>query len=103
MFLGEVAIPQPVIADIAFGIERLPRSKRRKALQSRFDLICEIPPTEWTDAVSQSYGRIEPGLERRAHSNRGFRRGDCAKLITANLDHMARVPGFRSKTGVDKR
>jgi len=26
---AEVAIPQPVLAEIAFGIEPLPRSKRR--------------------------------------------------------------------------
>ena len=35
----ETAIPQPVIAEIAYGIERLPRSKRRSALESRFDLV----------------------------------------------------------------
>ena len=34
-----VSIPQPVVAEIAFGIERLPRSKRRAALQARFDLL----------------------------------------------------------------
>jgi predicted nucleic acid-binding protein len=52
---SDIAIPQPVIAEIAFGIERLPRLRRRKALQSRFDLICaEIPRAEWTDAVSQA-------------------------------------------------
>ena len=37
---SEVAVPQPVLAEIAFGIERLPRSKRRAALQTRFDLLC---------------------------------------------------------------
>ena len=36
---AEVAIPQPVLAEIAFGIERLPRSKRRALLQSRFELV----------------------------------------------------------------
>ena len=42
---ADVAVPQPVIAEIAFGIERLPRSRRRSVLQSRFDLICsELPP-----------------------------------------------------------
>ena len=61
-----VAIPQPVLAEIAFGIERLPRSKRRAALQSRFDLLCvELRRAEWTDAVSQTYGRIKATLERR--------------------------------------
>src|SRR5205823_2376031 len=39
-----VSVPQPVFAEIAFGIERLPRSRRRAALQERFDLISsELP------------------------------------------------------------
>jgi len=100
---GDVAIPQPVVAEIAFGIERLPRSKRRKALQSRFDLICaEIPRTEWTDAVSQAYGRIKATLERRGTRIEDFDAAIAAHalasgatLVTANLDHMARVPGLQ--------
>ncbi len=100
---GDVAIPHPVIAEIAFGIERLPRSKRRKALQSRFDPICaEIPRTEWTDAVSQAYGRIKAALERRGKRIEDFdaaiaahARASGATLVTAHLDHMARVPATR--------
>ncbi len=100
---ADVALPQPVIAEIAFGIERLPRSRRRSVLQSRFDLICsELPRAEWTDAISQAYGRIKAALERR-----GFRIEDFdaaiaahavandAVLVTANRDHMARVPGLQ--------
>src|SRR6266700_1417726 len=37
---ADVAIPQPVLAEISYGIERLPRSKRRALLQDRFDLVC---------------------------------------------------------------
>jgi tRNA(fMet)-specific endonuclease VapC len=100
---GDVAIPQPVVAEIAFGIERLPRSKRRRVLQSRFDLICaEIPRTEWTDAVSQAYGRIKAALERRGSRIDDFDAAIAAhalasgaRLVTANLDHMARVPGLQ--------
>ena len=36
----DIAIPQPVIAEIAYGIERLPASRKRRALQDRFALIC---------------------------------------------------------------
>jgi tRNA(fMet)-specific endonuclease VapC len=102
---AEVAIPQPVLAEIAFGIERLPRSRRRAALQARFDLLCaELPRAEWTDAVSQTYGRVKATLERR-----GTRIEDVAAaiaahalaldatLVTANLDHMTRVPGLRTE------
>ena len=99
----EVAIPQPVLAEIAFGIERLPRSKRRTALQSRFDLVCsELPRAEWTDAVSQAYGRIKAALERRGTRIEDFDAAIAAHtlatnatLVTANLEHMTRVPGLQ--------
>ena len=99
----DIAIPQPVLAEIAFGIERLPRSKRRTALQSRFDLICsELPRAEWTDAVSQAYGRIKAALERRGTRIEDFDAAIAAHalatnatLVTANLEHLTRVPGLQ--------
>lgn len=99
---ADVSIPPPVIAEIAFGIERLPRSKRRAVLQSRFDLICsELPRAEWTDAVSHAYGRIKAMLERRGTRIEDFDVAIAAHalacdatLVTANLEHMARVPGL---------
>lgn len=99
----EVSIPQPVLAEIAFGIERLPRSKRRASLQARFDLVCaELPRAEWTDAVSQAFGRIKAMLERRGTRIEDFDAAIAAHalslkatLVTANLDHMIRVPGLR--------
>ena len=102
---ADVAVPQPVLAELAFGLERLPRSKRRVALQGRFDLVCaELPRAEWTDAVSHMFGRVKAALERR-----GMRTEDVdfdaaiaahalaqdATLVTANLDHMTRIPGLR--------
>ena len=100
---ADVALPQPVIAEIAFGIERLPRSRRRSVLQSRFDLICsELPRAEWTDAISQAYGRIKAALERRGSRIEDFDAAIAAHavandavLVTANRDHMARVPGLQ--------
>jgi tRNA(fMet)-specific endonuclease VapC len=98
-----VAIPQPVLAEIAFGIERLPRSKRRTSLHARFDLVCaELPRAEWTDAVSQAFGRIKATLKRRGTRIEDFDAAIAAHalsleatLVTANLDHMVRVPGLR--------
>jgi len=100
---AEVAIPQPVLAELAFGIERLPRSKRRTSLQARFDLVsAELPRAEWTDAVSQAFGRIKAMLERRGTRIEDFDAAIAAHalsleatLVTANLDHMVRVPGVR--------
>ena len=100
---ADVALPQPVLAEIAFGIERLPRSRRRAALQSRFNLIsAELPRAEWTDAVSQMFGRLKATLERRGTRIEDFDAAIAAHalvldatLVTANVDHMIRVPGLR--------
>ena len=100
---AEVGVPQPVLAEIAFGIERLPRSKRRATLQARFDLLCtELPRADWTDAVSQMYGRVKATLERRGTRIEDFDAAIAAHalaldatLVTANLDHMTRVAGLR--------
>lgn len=99
---AEVAVPQPVVAEIAFGIERLPRSRRRADLQARFNLACaEIARAEWTDAVSHAYGRIKATLERRGQRIEDFDAAIAAHaialdatLVTANVDHMTRVPGL---------
>jgi tRNA(fMet)-specific endonuclease VapC len=99
----EVAIPQPVIAEIAFGIERLPRSKRRTFLQARFDLVSAgVRRVDWTDAVSLAFGRTKALLERRGMRIEDFDAAIAAHalaleatLVTANLDHMIRVPGLR--------
>ena len=100
---GDVGIPQPVIAEISYGIERLPRSKRRRALQDRFDMVCsELQRVEWTDAVSHAYGRIKAALERRGNRIEDFDAAIAAHalavgatLVTSNVDHMNRVPGLR--------
>jgi len=100
---ADIAIPQPVLAEIAFGIERLPRSKRRAALQSRFDLIsAELLRAEWTDVVNQMFGRIKATLERRGTRIEDFDAAIAAHalavdvtFVTANLGHMIRVPGLR--------
>ena len=101
---ADVAVPQPVLAEIAFGIERLPRSKRRTALQARFDLVrSELARAEWTDTVSEAYGRIKATLERRGRRIEDFDAAIAAHavasgaiLVTAtNVAHMTRVPGLR--------
>ncbi|HEX5047591.1 MAG TPA: PIN domain-containing protein [Gammaproteobacteria bacterium] len=99
---NDVAIPQPVIAEIAYGIERLPRSKRRERLQDRFELICaEIARTAWTDAVSERFGYVKATLERKGRRIEDFDAAiaahalaEGATLVTANLADLARVPGL---------
>jgi len=97
------SIPQPVLAEIAYGIERLPRSRRRRDLEARFELVSsEIPRADWTDAVSRTFGRIKAALERRGTRVEDFDAAIAAHalaldatLVTANLGHMIRIPGLR--------
>lgn len=98
----EVSVPQPVLAEIAYGIERLPPSKRRQDLQHRFDLVrAELTRSSWSDDVSESFGTIKATLEREGRRIEDFDAAIAAHalargatLVTANLDDMARVPGL---------
>jgi tRNA(fMet)-specific endonuclease VapC len=100
---ANVAVPQPVLAEIAYGIERLPRSNLRAARQARFDLLCaELPRAEWADLISQMSGRIKAALERQGGRIEDFDVAIAAhalaiegSLVTASRDHMDRVPGLR--------
>lgn len=98
----EVSVPQPVLAEIAYGIERLPQSKRREDLQARFELVRSVlARSTWSDEVSECFGVIKATLEGRGQRLEDFdiaiaahalARG--AVLVSANLDHMTRVPGL---------
>jgi tRNA(fMet)-specific endonuclease VapC len=99
----DVRVPQPVIAEIAYGIERLPRSKRRSDLQRRFDLLrTELVCADWSAAVSEAFGRIKATLEKRGQRIEDFDAAIAAHalaleatLVTSNLDQMTRVPGLK--------
>jgi tRNA(fMet)-specific endonuclease VapC len=97
----DVLIPQPVIAEIAFGIARMRESKERTAVQARFELICaELPRAEWTEDVSFAYARIKSDLERRSYRLDDFDTAIAAHaaarratLVTAKRQHLTRIPG----------
>ena len=98
----DVAIPQPVLAEIAYGLASMPRSKRRERLDLAFGRIAaEIPRSPWTDDVSVEFGRIKTDLERRGVRIEDFDVAIAAHatahdaiLVTANRSHMSRVPGL---------
>ena len=100
---SDVAIPQPVIAEIAYGIERLPKSRKRETLQKRFDAVrTELERVAWTDIVSERFGAIKTALEKRGKRIEDFDAAiaahalaEGAVLVTANFDQMTRVPGLR--------
>jgi tRNA(fMet)-specific endonuclease VapC len=97
----EVGVPQPAFAEIAYGIARLPRSRRREALAGRFELLrAELPRLEWSDEVSDCFGSIKAALERRGERIEDFDAAIAAHalargaiLVTANVAHMRRVHG----------
>ena len=99
---SDVAIPHPVLAEIAYGIERLPRSKRKLRLRARFDLVRnEVLRASWTDDVSERFGAIKAALERRGERIEDFDVAIAAHalavgavLVTANVTHMARIAGL---------
>jgi tRNA(fMet)-specific endonuclease VapC len=100
---ADVCMPQPVVAEITYGIQRLSRSKRKDALASRFELLkSEIGRVAWSDEVSEAFGGIKSGLERRGERIEDFDAAVAAHasakgrvLVTANLKHMTRVPGLQ--------
>jgi predicted nucleic acid-binding protein len=80
----------------------LSRSKRKDALASRFELLKrEIRRAAWSDEVSEAFGGIKAGLERKGDRIEDFDAAVAAHalaeggvLVTANLKHMTRVPGL---------
>jgi tRNA(fMet)-specific endonuclease VapC len=99
----DVSMPQPVVAEIAYGIQRMPRSRRKEALASRFELLkSELPRSAWSDEVSEAFGEIKSVLERKGERIEDFDAAVAAHalaegciLVTANLKHVARVPGLK--------
>lgn len=63
---ADVFLPAPAIAEIEYGLARLPRSARRQKLRETFDgILAEIRRDEWTDDVSRTFGEIKANLEQR--------------------------------------
>jgi tRNA(fMet)-specific endonuclease VapC len=97
-----VSVPQPVWAQLAYALERLPESNRKKTLQERCTLIRdELARAPWTDFVSEKFGAVKAELERL-----GTPMGDHdvamaahavaagAVLVTTDVVRMRGVPGL---------
>jgi tRNA(fMet)-specific endonuclease VapC len=102
---ADATVPQPVLAEIAYGIHRLPRSRRREVLQARFDMIREeLPRAIWSDEVSDAFGTIKSRLERSGRRIEDFDVAVAAHalakgaiLVTANVQHMGRIPDLETE------
>lgn len=98
----DVLLPQPVVAEVEYGLARMAASKRRDRLRERFDVfLAELRRLPWTDAVSRAFGRVKADLERRGVRIEDFDVAIAAHalsieatLVTDNVDHMERVPGL---------
>lgn len=107
---SDVYVPQPVLSEIAYGIERLPKSKRRESLQERYELIrSELQRVEWTDKVSARFGVIKAVLEKKGQRIEDFDAAIAAHahepdaiLVTANTDDMVRIPGLLIENWLEK-
>lgn len=99
----DVLLPQPVVAEIEYGLARLPRSQRKKRLRQRFSvLLGEILRAEWTDAVSVAFGEIKASLESRVVRLEDLDVAIAAHalaypaiLVTDNISQMSRIQGLR--------
>ena len=99
----DVFLPQPVVAEIEYGLARLPRSARKRRLRERFDILLgEIPRAVWTDEVSQAFGESKADLEKRGMRIEDFdvavaahALGLDATLVTDNVAHMRRIKNLR--------
>jgi tRNA(fMet)-specific endonuclease VapC len=94
-----VVVPQPVFAEIASGVERLPKSKKKTSLTAQFALLRrELATCPWTDEVTDAFGQIKAMLERRGQRIEDFDAAIAAHavahdatLVTANTFHMSRI------------
>jgi tRNA(fMet)-specific endonuclease VapC len=95
----DVVVPQPVLAEVAYGIARLPKSRRRQLLEERFETLAgTFDRIEWTDTVSDAFGRIKASLERKGQRVEDFDAAiaahalaNDATLVTGNVKHMAGI------------
>ena len=98
----DVLLPQPVVAEVSYGLSRLPESKRRERLIRRFRIFLDqLPRTLWTDEVSQRFGAVKADLERRGIRIEDFDVAVAAHaiaigatLISSDVRHMSRIAGL---------
>lgn len=99
----QVFLPQPVLAEVAFGLARMPESKRKRSLEQRYQLILKnVERIAWTDAVSEQFGQIKAGLEAQGTPLEDFDVAIAAHalahghiLVSENLRHLGRIPDLK--------
>ena len=103
---SQVSIPQPVIAEIEYGLARLPKSNRKARLEDRWKIFVEeLKRSPWTDEVSKQFGLVKASLERRGERIEDFdvaiaahALANDAVLVTSDKSHMKRVRNLKIDT-----
>jgi predicted nucleic acid-binding protein len=96
---ADVLVPQPVVAEVRYGLARLPRSHRRAALEhDARELLTAVARAPWTDDVSLHFGALKVELERRGERLDDFDVAIAAHalahqavLATRNVRHLGRI------------
>ena len=99
---AEVSVPQPVLAEIQYGLARLARSRRRKELEARLAILLRaVPRAPWDDDVSRWFGEVKANLERRGERVDDFDVAIAAHalarqaaVVTRNVRHFSRIRGL---------
>jgi tRNA(fMet)-specific endonuclease VapC len=97
---NNVLVPQPVLAEIFFGLARLADGKRKSNLQGRFDLLSlHLKRAPWCDEVSLQFGKVKALLESQGQPLEDFDVAIAAHalahnsiLVSDNLRHLQRIP-----------
>lgn len=100
--VGAVLVPQSVIAELSFGLARLPKSKRERSLRRAFERVSALfPRSAWTDEVSHTWGNLKAHLLAKGAASDDFDVAiaahalvEGAVLATANVRHFERIPGL---------
>ena len=83
---ADVAISQPTVAEIEFGLRFLPASRRRRLLQEQWASVgSELIRLPWTDAVSEAFGERKARLERAGQRASDFDLAIAAHAIAFGL------------------
>ena len=100
---SDVWLPQPVVAELHFGLASMPGSRRKTLFEERFALLLqELPRVGWDDAVSRAFGRIKAQLEKKGQPLEDFDIAIAAHalahdvvLATRDRRHMPRIVGLK--------
>jgi len=98
-----IAIPEPSFAEVVYGIERLPTSRKKSWLWQRYEMIrSQLALAPWTQSVTEEFGRIKAALKKKGQRIEDFdaaiaahATSQDATLVSANKRDMARIPGVK--------